>query len=424
VELDANVRYAGTTVGPESSTVGDSAWGRRLLVQSVIMELGAQVLFAAAEPVEFSVPARLELLPAAGSSADVRPAVDDLVTAYGRERSYTVVSSIPAVDERTLRSLSPVAGSESGELSFGRYLVLPDSITARTIALSAEIVAGAETPYDQALAIESYLRQFEYDLTVPEPPSQVADVADFFLFELQRGYCDYYATAFVVLARLAGLPTRFATGYAMGGWDPMEGVWVVTEGEAHSWPEVFFSDVGWVAFEPTAGRPTLARIGLPGLTSAAPLPPPLPGTDDVELVDEGETNSQVWFWLIPGAFILWGLVRLIRVLLDRREDPWQSVLRWGEKAGLPMGQGETVIEYGERLAAQVTAEPGRRSATQSGEATRVIAREVRGISREVSRWTYSPPDRRADAKQAVFAQWQRTSGYLRAVQLRRSTSPD
>ena len=93
------------------------------------------------------------------------------------------------------------------------------------------------------------------------PPEGLSDVADYFLFDLQRGYCDYYATAFVVLARLAGLPTRFVTGFAPGNWSMNEQLWIVTEADAHSWPEVYFPEVGWVPFEPTGGRPALERIG-------------------------------------------------------------------------------------------------------------------------------------------------------------------
>lgn len=86
---------------------------------------------------------------------------------------------------------------------------------------------------------------------------------------LRRGYCDYYATAFVVLARVAGLPARFATGFAAGSWSAPDRQWVITEAEAHSWPEVYFPEVGWVAFEPTAAQPAPQRVGLPAAVSDA-----------------------------------------------------------------------------------------------------------------------------------------------------------
>ena len=127
------------------------------------------------------------------------------------------------------------------------FLALPGTITTRTRQLAAELNAGST--YATAATIEAHLRTLAYDLTVDKPPSDVTDVADYFLFDLQRGYCDYYATAFIVLARLNGLPARFATGYAIGSWNDDEGEWTITEAQAHSWPEVYFPQAGWVPFE-------------------------------------------------------------------------------------------------------------------------------------------------------------------------------
>jgi hypothetical protein len=83
---------------------------------------------------------------------------------------------------------------------------------------------------------------------------------DFFLFDLQNGYCDYYASAMVVLSRAAGVPARLVTGYASGEYNIKSGRFLVTEADAHSWVEVYFPNVGWVPFEPTAGRPPINRL--------------------------------------------------------------------------------------------------------------------------------------------------------------------
>ena len=102
------------------------------------------------------------------------------------------------------------------------------------------------------LAIEAYLRTISYTLDVPAPPLD-RDVADYFLFDLRRGYCDYFATAMVVLARSVGIPARLVTGYASGGYDVISAQFVVLEKDAHSWVEVYFPSYGWVEFEPTSG---------------------------------------------------------------------------------------------------------------------------------------------------------------------------
>jgi hypothetical protein len=137
-------------------------------------------------------------------------------------------------------------------------LPLPDTVPDRVLALARDLTATEPTPYDRALAIERYLRQFPYTLDLPSPPAD-QDITDYFLFDLQRGYCDYYATAMVVLARAAGLPARLVTGYASGSYDQDRAQYVVTKADAHSWVQVYFPGYGWIEFEPTAGLPAIER---------------------------------------------------------------------------------------------------------------------------------------------------------------------
>jgi transglutaminase-like putative cysteine protease len=82
---------------------------------------------------------------------------------------------------------------------------------------------------------------------------------DYFLFDLKQGYCDYFATSMVVLLRAQGIPARLATGYVAGKFDNNTHKFVVTEEEAHSWPEVYFPNYGWQAFEPSGYRPPIVR---------------------------------------------------------------------------------------------------------------------------------------------------------------------
>jgi transglutaminase-like putative cysteine protease len=93
-----------------------------------------------------------------------------------------------------------------------RYLQLPVSLPDRVHDLARQITDGLIDPYERAKAIENHLREnYPYDLDVPPPP-EGRDVADYFLFDLKKGYCDYYASAMVVLARSSGLPARFVSG--------------------------------------------------------------------------------------------------------------------------------------------------------------------------------------------------------------------
>lgn len=155
-----------------------------------------------------------------------------------------------------------------------RYLSLPPEVPERVRQLAQDLTASAATPYDRAAILENYLRGFEYSLQVPAPPPG-REISDYFLFDLQRGYCDYYATSLAVMARLVGLPARLAIGYATGSYVPEEGQFWVTEAQAHSWVEIYFPGLGWVEFEPTAGLPAIERPQtLPAEAALPPSPPP------------------------------------------------------------------------------------------------------------------------------------------------------
>ncbi len=180
----------------------------------------------------------------------------DLLGALTSATSYNAESLRLEVNEADLRKASTTYPAWIRR----RYLTLPDSVPERVLALARNLTSTAATPYDRARAIETYLRQFPYTLDVPAPPPG-GDPADYFLFDLKKGYCDYYATAMVVLSRAAGLPTRFVTGYSSGSYDSENGYYVVTRANAHSWTEVYFPEIGWVEFEPTASLPLPDRQG-------------------------------------------------------------------------------------------------------------------------------------------------------------------
>jgi transglutaminase-like putative cysteine protease len=369
--------------------------GRQLLVQNVTLDFNTSILYGAPEQVE----------PGLDYEAELR-ADGDVIALWARERNYTIVSAIPAVSAEQLAATPAWGAQRPLPASYAADLQLPNTISDRTRQLATTLTAGRTTSYAKAQAIEAYLRKFTYDLKVPKPPKDVADVADYFLFNLRRGYCDYYATAFVVLARLAGLPTRFATGYAVGHWSDSERVWVITEAEAHSWPEVYFPDYGWIPFEPTAGRPELTRIGLPEATTGSTEPI----TPDVEKpsTQPGVVwNWQMLFWLLPLALLVWGLVTLGLRWQWHREDPWQALLRWGRRIGKPVGDGETVLEYGANLADHIV-----QRQTREPDTARVAAREVTALSDAVNTLRYGPEEARSTANAQAGEHWQRLRGYL------------
>jgi hypothetical protein len=91
--------------------------------------------------------------------------------------------------------------------------------------------------------------QFYYTLT---PPLMLQDPIDTFLFETRSGFCSHYATAFVYLLRIAGIPARVVGGYQGGEFNKVGGFLEVKQADAHAWAEAWLEHKGWVRFDPTA----------------------------------------------------------------------------------------------------------------------------------------------------------------------------
>jgi len=130
--------------------------------------------------------------------------------------------------------------------------------------LNRQIVGTATDPYQITLRIEQYLRlHYLYSLTPPHTGYTSPYAA--FLFDTKTGYCQHFAGAMAALERFNGIPARVAVGFTTGdlvGRDTFR----VSRTDAHAWVEVFFPQVGWVAFEPTPGD-DLPGIG-PSSTNA------------------------------------------------------------------------------------------------------------------------------------------------------------
>lgn len=132
-----------------------------------------------------------------------------------------------------------------------RYTQLPFLITERVKNLAKDLTKDCNNNYDKAKAIETYLSStYTYTLSPGTPPRN-QDFVDYFLFEGKKGYCTYYATAMVVLLRCIGIPSRYVEGYVMPP-TAENGVYKVTNEQAHAWVEVYFEGFGWIPFEPTA----------------------------------------------------------------------------------------------------------------------------------------------------------------------------
>ncbi|MCX7682165.1 MAG: transglutaminase domain-containing protein, partial [Anaerolineae bacterium] len=297
---------------------------------------------------------------------------DDLVGLASETTIYTVISRLPTPTARELRSAPATYPDEIG----ARYLQLPPELPRRVVDLAHQVVGGADAVYDQARLLERYLRQYTYSLEVERPP-EGWDVADYFLFEIQKGHCDYYATAFVVMARAVGIPARLASGYVGGEYDFTRGVYLVRQLNGHSWPEVYFPGWGWIGFEPTAARPV----------TEFPEDHILPASGETSSLETPPTPGKLSLWWAVGAgavaiaiAVSWVLLRYRYRQAGRRLTLpllWRRVQRSGARMGLPSNPALTPHEYATALAGEmrIRAERMRRRrwrwiglATQAGQA--------------------------------------------------------
>lgn len=337
-----------------------------------------------------------------------------------KARAYRADAAITLIDEKGLRDV----GTDYPAWVRDRYLALPDTIPSRVHVLARDLTAIAPTPYDRALAIEAYLREFPYTLDVPSPLRD-RDVVDTFLFDLQRGYCDYYASAMVVLARAAGLPARLAVGYAAGTYDWTEARYVVTEADAHAWAEVYFGEYGWVKFEPTAGRPLIERPAEVVRSDWSPPEEPLGPAGYV-------WPSPAWWQGLIGGLALFGLAGVIWLAFEgrrlSRRQPLEALAsiyirlrRHGQRLAVPMRAGDTPSEFEASFAGRLEGFAG------AGRVYEIVApgvREMHTLTEIYVRATYSP--RSADVKDQARAiqLWQRLRWRLHLAQLWRKVWGD
>ncbi|MBO0896406.1 transglutaminase family protein [Arthrobacter sunyaminii] len=228
---------------------------------------------------------------------------------------YEVQSLAPNLSQADLQGLAPASKDAVDPV----FTSLPEDLPASIRDAAAAATEGTSGPYEQAMAIQAYLRgpAFSYSLDAPVEggyDGNGIDVLDRFLQE-KSGYCTHFAAAMAVMAREAGIPSRMALGFAPGrstgnsfpGNDGQElREFEVDSRDAHAWPELYFEGLGWVRFEPTPSRgsvpayaveprsnPTQVRDDERDLEAGNPvLPEPLPETSTSAAAPEAAAPPQ------------------------------------------------------------------------------------------------------------------------------------
>jgi transglutaminase-like putative cysteine protease len=341
-------------------------------------EIGVSVLRDADKTVTGIAVAPLDQFGLAGDAEGLDPG-----GRIKRYESYDVTGFIPTYSADDLRS----AGVDYPDWVRSQYLQLPDlprvgdlaeQITGQVVSKTMTTAETPANPYDQAVAIQDYLRKnYSIDYNVPETPVG-QDTVDYFLFgPLHRGYFDYHASAMVVMLRSLGIPSRLAVGFAVDDKDrAADGSYTVKDQNSYAWPEVYFPGHGWVAFNPTPDRstqttPTISDApspidGLdPGITRFLPA-----GADPLVNVPAGGVSPDApqsgitlgggasgTDWLAIGvlAFIA-ALIGAIALGWQRSvaglpypQQVWEKTVRLASWGGSPPMPGQTPHDYANGL---------------------------------------------------------------------------
>jgi len=337
---------------------------------------GQRWLFALEHPA--SMPSRTALDPAQSGGTDLAFLTFDqqllakapITQAVRYAQRSSLDESFPAIDNVERRE----------------NLQLPLDRNPRTSEFARELRASVDSDRAFIAAILSKFRNEAYVYTLTPSPLGEEPV-DGFLFDTKRGFCEHYASAFVVLLRAAGIPARVVTGYQGGEINPDGEYLIVRQSDAHAWAEVLL-DGAWQRFDPTAAVAP-SRIEH-GIGAALPLTEPVPYLARLDMTwlknlrlhwdainyqwqrgvvgfnidrqrnllrDLGLGNARPWqiVALAAGVIVVWGAIVLgLARRRALRADPaaalWSLACRRLAHAGLRRSPEEGPLAYAQRAA--------------------------------------------------------------------------
>ncbi len=194
-------------------------------------------------------------LPLANGAISFQSHARGRMTFNGGHLSYDS-SSVPSGFKYSAQSVvsefqpsysTPILGVNSDQLK--PYLQLPQ-LPQGIINIAKKIVGKTSSLFEKANLIEQYFENngFKYSLV---SANESSNSLLSFLTITKTGFCQQYATAFAVLARVVGIPTRVAIGFDTGQ-SVGSNAYSISTHDVHSWPEVYGgASFGWISFEPT-----------------------------------------------------------------------------------------------------------------------------------------------------------------------------
>ena len=332
------------------------------------------------KPWIFALEMPTRLPPNARLTPDLQPIIDKPVTSRLRYEAQST-PQYRSVAYETRAELAP-------------YLALPERSNPRTRELAASWLMQGRGPEQIVAQAMTYFRTEEFYYTL-EPPLLDNNPVDQFLFVSKRGFCEHYASAFVVLMRSAGIPARVVTGYQGGEVNPVDGVFTVRQSDAHAWAEVWLRGRGWTRVDPTAAvSPARIESGMHGALPqrfAPPLITRFTGGWSADWVNKMRFNWEAlsnrwnqlvlnyspdrqretlerlgmktpdWRDMVIAMVIGVGLVGLVvtgwMLRAVREHDPveraWKTFCKRLARAGTPRAPSEGPLDYGRRAAGEL-----------------------------------------------------------------------
>ena len=339
-------------------------------------------LFGPAEPSSFTVPTTLYSYLTTDTNTSIVAAWTQ-ATPLVQNELYQVTSALPDATPASLSAI-PLPNADATEWQGDPgyedieqyYLAVPKAVSAEVLSTARLWTAGADNTYAAVSALQAHLSDstsFTYS-TSNDPIPANTDIVTW-LLHTHKGYCTYYASAMIVMARQLGIPARMASGFSQGHYDAQKKLWVVDGSDAHSWVQIYFPDYGWINFDPTPGfpgpqsvaastTPTPVATHTPVPTHPTPTPaihkagtqPTPPAQTPNGITPAGDENSGQSFLLIVSLVILLGSLMVLwfsiiryrsarRVAGTAATSMYMRLCRLARLVGSPPASWQTPYEY-------------------------------------------------------------------------------
>ena len=267
------IEEIGVTIGPMETEFVLSA-GAIVSVEGLenALSLPNGTTVTGADPLEEGDDYRVLSYAPDPSAAQLRRAPDEYASALARYTQLTIPARAPGAEPQFVQPSSetnvqvPLRGAPPapGDRAAGRAIA--SSPYADTYDLARRLTRGEPTSYDAARSIEAH---FQSGFTYTEEPGEHRLPLAGFLFDDRTGYCQQFSGAMALMLRMSGIPSRVVSGFSPGSPDPDEDDrYLISDLDAHSWVEAYFTGIGWVTFDPTpSAAPATGRREASGLAS-------------------------------------------------------------------------------------------------------------------------------------------------------------